>query len=437
MAERQIIEADLTWLGAGSHGRLAAGVRVAVENGSIVEAGELREEPTVRLRGRALLPGFINAHSHAFQRGLRGLGETFPQGAGDFWSWREAMYRLVESLDQQSIYEHSRRAFQEMLDAGITTVGEFHYAHHDSSLAGYGLDEAVLRAARDAGIRMVLLQTFYKTGGVGQPLSGGQVRFRTSTVEEYWSQFERLSRQADHSTQSLGVAAHSVRAVPIEDIEALHEESIRRGLVFHMHVEEQPREIEECLAAYSRTPMRLVCERLAVNPRFTSVHCTHTAAADMDDYLDAGGNVCINPLTEGNLGDGVAKLGRVLSARGHIAIGSDSNARICWTEEMRWLEYGQRLATLSRGACRDDRGEVASKLLEFATVDGARSLGLKAGAIQPGRVADFTAVDLAAPSLGGWTPQTLLSSLIFGTGNDAIAGTCVAGRWRHRGEEPS
>jgi formimidoylglutamate deiminase len=432
MAQRQIIEADLTWNETAR--RFERGIRIAVEDGGIAAVGTLNEQPTRRLQDRALLPGFVNVHSHAFQRGLRGLGETFPKGAGDFWTWREAMYRLVESLDETKAYQLSRQCFEEMLAAGVTTVGEFHYIHHAKGFdENFALDEAVLRAARDAGIRISLIQTFYKTGGIGRPLAGGQRQFSTQSIDGFWRQFDHLSTGMDRSTQSMAVAAHSIRAVPLEDVKSLHEESLRRGLPFHMHVEEQPLEIEECVQHYGKTPMALINEHLDINPMFTAVHCTHTAAADMEEYLSRGGGVCINPLTEGNLGDGVPALARVFKHDGRIALGSDSNARVCWTEEMRWLEYGQRLATLTRGHCVDDHGSVASRLLVIATVNGARSLGIKAGRIAPKHHADFVAIDLTALCLRGWTDQTLLDSLIFGTGNEAIAEVCVAGTWRAAG----
>ena len=387
------------------------------------------KNPLCGCPARALIPGMINVHSHAFQRGLRGHGETFPQGAGSFWTWREAMYKLVESLDAQRLWQLSVQAFQEMLRAGVTTVGEFHYVHHDANLGGFALDEVILRAAKSVGIRLVLIHCYYNTGGINRPLAGGQLRFCTQSPEEYWRQMDRLAGAIDPATQSLAASAHSIRAATIDDIQSLHEESIRRGLPFHMHVEEQPQEIEDCVHAYGKPPMALLNEHLAINPMFTAVHCTHTAAADMEEYLSAGGNVCINPLTEGNLGDGIPKLGRILKSQGRIALGSDSNSRICWTEEMRWLEYVQRLSTLQRGICVDEAGSVANKLLEAATINGARCLGIKAGRIQAGWSADLAALDLSVETLAGWDDQTLLDSFVFGAGNEAITDVCVGGRW--------
>lgn len=426
----EVIEADLTWM--GNPPRFEGGVRIAVdEHGVIDEVGRLSQPATRRLTGRAILPGMINAHSHAFQHGLRGEAEHFPRadGTADFWTWRQVMYRLVESMDQQRCYELSRAAFSEMLAAGITSVGEFHYLHHDAREKGYALDEAVLRAAQDAGIRLVLIHCYYRTGGIDRPLGGGQRRFHTATPEEYWSQLDRLAASIDRSRQSLAAAAHSIRAASIDEIQELHEESIRRRLVFHMHVEEQPQEVADCVHRYGKPPMALLNERLEINPLFTAVHCTHTAAADLEEYVSSGGAICINPLTEGNLGDGIPDVPRILKNGGRIALGSDSNLRICWPEEMRWLEYGQRLRAQHRGVCVDESGRVAAKLFEFATIGGARSLGVKAGRIEAGHLADFFTIDVNSPMLEACAHHQVLEGFIFGTGNEAIAEVCVGGRW--------
>lgn len=423
----QVIEADLTWIG----GRFLRNAQVVVDaHGRIEAAGELGAAVTLRLEGRALLPGFVNAHSHAFQRGLRGLGESFPDRAGSFWTWRDAMYDLVGRMDEPLMYELSRQAFSEMLAAGITTVGEFHYLHHDAGERGYGLDEVVLRAAADAGIRIVLLNAYYKTGGIDKPLVGGQRRFACTSVSEFLTQLDRLSQRMETPSQTLGLVAHSIRAAPIEDIVALQSEADRRGWVLHMHVEEQQAEIGECVEHYHKPPLALLNEQVPISSRFTAVHCTHSAAADLDQYLDAGGSVCICPLTEANLGDGLANVPRLLTHNGHVCLGTDSNARISMIEEMRWLEYGQRLALQQRGVCRDESGEVARTLLDMATVNGARSLGVRAGTIRRGAWADFAAIDLDAPALAGWSDEKLPAAIVFGTGNDIVANVCVGGRWR-------
>ncbi|RMH21689.1 MAG: formimidoylglutamate deiminase [Acidobacteria bacterium] len=422
----QVVEAELTWTEDG----FRPGVQLAVDAaGRIVAAGELGRVPSRRLPRRALLPGFVNAHSHAFQRGLRGRGERFPRGAGSFWTWRQAMYELVAALDRQRLYELSRQAFAEMLAAGITAVGEFHYLHHEDAAArDHAFDEVVAAAARDAGIRLVLLATVYQQGDVGRPLAGAQLRFATPDAAAFWRRVDRLAARLDGPLQSLGVAAHSLRAVPPEVLAELQRQARQRGMVLHLHVEEQRREIEACVARYGRTPMELLNHHLEVDAAVTAVHCTHTAAPEMARFLAAGGNVCLCPLTEANLGDGIAGVPAMLAAGGRLCLGTDSNARIAMCEEMRWLEYVQRLAGERRGVCCDGDGRVDRALLACATRHGARALGLRAGRIAPGCWADLVAVDLDHPSLAGWDRDTLLAAFILGGRDDAVAEVFVGGR---------
>jgi len=424
----RLLEAELTWTGAA----FEPGIQIAIGTDGRIEAvGALARPGAERLAGRALLPGFVDAHSHAFQRALRGSGECFPSGAGSFWTWRQAMYALVESLDRATLRRISAQAFSEMRDAGITTVGEFHYVHHERE-GDFALDDAILDAAADAGIRLVLLYCFYATGAPGRPLDGGQLRFATPSVDQYWRQLERLAGRLDPATQTLGVAPHSIRAASPGDIKLLHAEARRRGLPVHLHVEEQRREIEESVAAYGRPPMAVILDAVE-GGAFTAVHCTHTADADMARFLAAGGVVCLCPLTEGNLGDGIPRLDRAHVAGGRLAIGTNSNSRLAMLEELRWLEYGQRLRSELRGALPDSAGDVAPTLLAAATTGGARALAVPAGTIAPGCWADLVAVDLGAPPLADLPRARLLPALVFGAGNEAIAGTYVGGRWRASG----
>jgi formimidoylglutamate deiminase len=421
----RLLEADLTWTGAG----FESGVQIAISSDGMIEGvGKLGRPGADRLARRALLPGFVDAHSHAFQRALRGSGEDFPSGAGSFWTWRQAMYALVESLDRASLRRISAQAFAEMRDAGITTVGEFHYVHHERE-GDFALDEAIVQAAADAGIRMVLLYCFYATGAPGKPLEGGQRRFATTSVDQYWRQLDRVAGYLDPKTQTLGVAPHSIRAASPDDISLLYAEASRRNLPVHLHVEEQRREIEESVAAYGRPPMAVILDAVD-GGAFTAVHCTHTGDADMARFLDAGGIACLCPLTEGNLGDGIPRLDRAHAAGDRLAIGTDSNNRLAMLEELRWLEYGQRLRGELRGALPDPAGDVAPTLLAAATTGGARALALPAGRIATGCWADFVAVDLDAPALADVSRERLLAALVFGAGNGAIAGTYVGGTWR-------
>lgn len=429
MSRTQVVQADLTWTGA----TFEPGVQVAVgDAGRILETGALGRRPTHRFPGCALLPGFVNAHSHAFQRGLRGRGETFPEGAGSFWTWRTAMYDLVDGLAPRDVRALCVQAFREMRAAGITSVGEFHYLHHSGD-GDWALDEIVLDAAAEAGIRIVLLQTYYRTGGIGRALEGAQRRFDGRSLDRFWRQVDALTGQRAPRTQSIGVAAHSVRAVPLDELRALHDEARRRELPFHMHVEEQRREIDECVAAFGRGPLALLLDRLDLEHHFTAVHCTHSSAGDLAAFLFAGGAVCVCPLTEANLGDGLPDLAPAHESGGRLSLGSDSNARIGFLEEMRWLEYGQRLRGETRGALSAPDGRVARALLEAATTGGARALGLDAGAIQPGWWADFAVIDLSHPALAACDRPGLLEAIVFGAGNGVVRATSVGGDWRETG----
>jgi formimidoylglutamate deiminase len=342
------------------------------------------------------------------------------------------MYALVGALDGEALHRLSVQAFGEMRDAGVTAVGEFHYVHHERD-GDFALDQVVLDAAAEVGIRIVFLNTFYATGAPGKPLQGAQCRFATPSLDEYWRRMDLLAAGLDPLTQSLGAVAHSIRAASPEQIRALHDEAVRRGLPFHMHVEEQRREIEESMAAYGRAPMAVILDTIDVRDNFTAVHCTHTSDADMRRFLGAGGMACLCPLTEANLGDGIPRLALPHAARGRLALGTDSNNRLSLLEEMRWLEYGQRLRGEMRGALADETGHVATTVLAAATTGGARALALEAGRIVPGAWADFVAIDLTAPALAEIRPDRLLEALVFGAGNEVIAGTFVGGRWRATG----
>jgi formimidoylglutamate deiminase len=436
VTEPYLLASELTWNGDG----FAPGLGVWVdEEGRIERVGpvgqptagarDARPHRALELPGVALLPGFVNAHSHAFQRGLRGLGERFPTGHGSFWTWREAMYELAETLTPERLFDLSLHAYLEMRRAGYTSVGEFHYLHHSSAGDDYICDEAVLAAAREAGIRLVLLQAYYKTGGLGDPLQGAQRRFATRSLSEYWDQLEHLAGRLDSRTQSLGVVAHSIRAVPLADLRGLLAESRRQELPFHMHVEEQRQEIADCRALYGKRPLELLNEHPGGLEGVTAVHCTHSRPDQLRRFAELGGRVCVCPLTEANLGDGIPPLAAVPECHSRLCLGSDSNARISALEEMRWLEYGQRLKTETRGILVDDRGLFGAVPFAAATVVGGAALGLVTGRLVPGAWADFVAVDLRSPQLAPALAEVGLSGLLLGAGDEVIVNSCVGGRW--------
>ena len=396
---------------------------ITVEDGTITSIGEGDNSD----KG-AFLPGFINAHSHAFQRGLRGRGENFERNDfGGFWGWREEMYQLVDELTIDQFRGLCVQCFSEMRDAGITTVGEFHYFHHDKE-NDFAMDIAVLEAADEVGIRIVLLHANYAHGGFGKSLSGGQRRFATASLGAWWERVDALAEIVDGSMQRIGTVAHSVRAVDIETIKEIAVGSVHRGMPMHIHLEEQRQEIEACLEAHGVTPMALLNDAIDVSPMVTAVHCTHTATADMENWLTSGGNVCLCPLTEANLADGICDMHRIVKQGGCVSLGTDSNARISMLEEMRWMEYAQRLHREERGVCVDGFGSMANYLIGSATKNGARCLGIPAGCIEVGKLADFTVVDLTHAQLSGATPETLGATLCCGADNSVIAKTIVSGK---------
>jgi formimidoylglutamate deiminase len=407
----RVLEADLTWRG----GRFESGVQVEVlADGRFGRVGPGLSKDPERLRGQALLPGFVNAHSHAFQRGLRGRAESFDRNGGSFWSWREEMYRLAASLDLERFRNLTALAFREMLASGITSVGEFHYLHHLEGSRAYELDQAVVDAARETGIRLVLLATCYMTGDVSRPLEGTQARFASRSVDEFLESASRVGAG--------GLVAHSIRAVPLDAIVRIHEEARRRGIPFHIHVEEQPKEIEAALAHYGKRPLELLLDRLEMGAETTAVHCTHSSEENLARFLATGANVCVTPLTEANLADGIAPAG-LAQPGANLCLGTDSNLRIDFTEEMRLLEYAQRLSSRKRGIHVDASGSVATRLFEIATRGGARSLGLEAGTIEPGAAADVFTIRIETGS------AELLTAFVFGDGVAAVQKVAVSGRW--------
>lgn len=417
-------------------GAFRANIAVVIDDAGIIRSVGAPQAnlPTMAMARRALLPGFVNAHSHAFQRGLRGLGEEYPAGQGDFWTWREAMYALVERLSADEFEALCVSAFDEMLDAGITTVGEFHYFHHaDPAALDFALDARVLAAAQRTGIRIVLLQSYYRTGGFGQPLAGGQRRFATPAVEPFLTHLESLAKVCDGDLRRIGLAPHSLRAVPPEDLRRLFAAARERGWRVHMHLEEQQREVSDCEAAWGRRPMRWALDELPIDDSFTAIHATHTPAELIRELRERGGRVCLCPLTEGNLGDGFpAAAALAADGAAGVCIGSDSNARIDPFEELRMMEWGQRLHHQRRGVWRDQRGGLAAVLLNCGTRNGAAALGVPTGAIEPGRAADFCTVDLDAACLAGIDSAALPAALVFGASAGVVRDVCVGGKWVRR-----
>lgn len=371
--------------------------------------------------GWLALPGMPNAHSHAFQRGLAGYGEA-ARGNDSFWSWRDAMYRLAAGLDPDALYALSWRAYRDMLAAGFTSVAEFHYLHRrDDGGRATELVEAVIRAASDAGIRLAFIPVFYQRGGFDTPAGPGQARFLHHDVEDF------LTLVAMYGKHCAGVAAHSMRAVPLEmlsDMALGARELLGDDCPIHIHVAEQPAEVEACIAATGRRPVQLLADTVDLDVGWSLVHATHADAAERELIIDSGATVVLCPLTEAYLGDGLFPAAEFAAAGGRLALGSDSNVRIDAVEELRWLEYGQRLRTGRRG-CFADADGVGASLWRRLAGGGAAALGQSVGTLEVGAFADVVALDMSSMLFAGADgPASVLDALV--TGGD---GRCIEHAW--------
>jgi formimidoylglutamate deiminase len=396
----------------------------------------------IRLKNRALLPGLINAHSHAFQRLIRGRTEHRSQHTTDsFWTWREQMYRAANRLTPEEIYAASQMAFLEMALSGITAVGEFHYLHHAPDGTPYSdpnlLEREVIRAARDVGIRIALLRVAYARAGFQREPDPQQVRFIEASPETYLKNLEQLldAPELKDGAAWIGVAPHSVRAVPLDYLKKVIEFANTRGLVVHMHVAEQTAEVEACIAEYGRSPVALLHTEGLLGARFTAVHAIHVTPKAVNALARGRANVCACPTTERNLGDGVVPVDGYFSADVPVALGSDSQIQIDLLEDARELEYHLRLQHTARNvlAATDDtestdESALARKLFSCATVNGATSIGFDGGSLEPGAPADFFTVDLDDPSIAGSSPDNLLANIVFSLSRTAIRDVVVGGK---------
>jgi formimidoylglutamate deiminase len=359
------------------------------------------------------VPAMANAHSHAFQRGLRGRAERVAEADDDFWSWREAMYSLAGELDPDSIERAARTAYEEMAAAGYGAVGEFHYVQHRPDGTPYNdpnaMAKATARAAQAAGLDIVLLPAAYARAGPGKPPEPRQVRFCDPSHEVFLSRLDELRSWAETQPGvSVGVAAHSTRAVPLEWLEAIAEHSEEHGLVRHVHAAEQPRELEEIQAEHGCSPIELLERTGFLGPLASIVHAIHVSPRDIELIWASGATIVSCPTTEGNLGDGHPPLLKFRDAGIPIAIGSDSNVRIDPFEEARELETLARREGLTRHALLAASNDLWADLCRA----GARSLGIDtAGEIE---------IDTEHPDLRGIHPADLPSALVTCASADVV-----------------
>nr|WP_246298578.1 formimidoylglutamate deiminase [Nocardioides panaciterrulae] len=402
--------------------RIEDGVFTSVESGVVSPSSRLTGVATADNRGNPrlagdssthlpglTLPGLANCHSHAFHRALRGRTQ---RERGTFWTWREQMYAVAGSLDPDRYFALARATFREMAAAGVTSVGEFHYLHHRPDGSAYAdpnaMGDALVAAAREAGLRIALLDTCYLSSGFGAPPEGAQVRYDDGSVEA-WA--ERVDLLADrHATAGdlgdlgdvvagdvvVGAAIHSVRAVPPAAMARVAAWARERGAPLHVHLSEQVAENDACRAAHGVTPTRLLADAGALGPLTSAVHATHLEDDDIRLLGDSGTRACFCPTTERDLGDGIGPSRALHEAGSPLTLGSDSHAVVDLFEEMRAVELDERLATRRRGHW------AAAELLEAATATGHASLGFPtAGRIAVGARADLVTLDTRSPRTAG------------------------------------
>jgi formiminoglutamate deiminase len=421
--------ADLAWLpGQG----LRRDVLIEAEGDrftSVLPSAPLTS-PATRLTGLTL-PGFANAHSHAFHRALRASTQA---GRGTFWTWRERMYEAAARLDPDSYLQLARAVYAEMALAGVSCVGEFHYLHHRPNGRAYAdpnaMGRALVQAAAEAGLRLTLLDTCYLTGGLDRsgmlPLTGPQVRFSDGDASRWAERVDALgldSRGMISSRARAGAALHSVRAVPPEQMHPVVAWSRRRGAPLHVHMSEQPGENDACRAVYGVSPARLLYDEDVLGPRTTVVHATHVSAADLELLGGAQVFACLCPTTERDLGDGLAPSRRLDAAGCTLTLGTDSHAVVDMLEEARGVEYAERLARRSRGHF------TAEDLLLAATCDGHASLGWPdAGEIAPGAWADLVTISLDSVRTAGADDSLALETAVFGATAADVRDVVISGQ---------
>lgn len=393
--------------------------------------------------GNWVLPGMPNLHSHAFQRAMAGLAERRGPGDDSFWTWRETMYGFAARIGPETLQAIAAQLYVEMLKAGYTQVCEFHYLHHQPDGTPYVQPEAMslalIEAAREAGIALTLLPVLYMSGGFdGRPLSPRQRRFGHD-VDAYLQLLANL-RKLESANVHVGVALHSLRAIPEHAWRGIVEhEALKTGPI-HIHIAEQIGEVQDCLATRGARPVEWLFDHAAVDRRWCLVHATHLTDAETARLARSGAIAGLCPTTEANLGDGLFPLARYLDVGGTLGIGSDSHISISPIEELRWLEYGQRLSTRHRNvAARHADESVGETLWRHALRGGAQAAGMPIGAVDAGMRADFIVLDNESPLLAARDHRSAMDSFLFAGNVSPVRHVMAGGKWvvrdyRHRDE---
>ncbi|WP_171124587.1 MULTISPECIES: formimidoylglutamate deiminase [unclassified Ruegeria] len=403
---------------------------VKVENGRItqLQTGVAAKPDDVRVD--VLLPALANLHSHAFQRAMAGMTEVRAAGRESFWTWRTLMYRFLDRLTPEQIQAIAALVYMEMQEAGYASVGEFHYVHNQPGGQPYDspseLSQRIFAAASQTGIGLTHLPVLYTYGGVRQePLTGGQLRFGNST-NQFLKLVEDCQKALPHADSVIGVAPHSLRATTVQDIRAVLDE--RPTGPVHMHIAEQVQEVSAVEAALGDRPLSWLLSNFDVDSRWCLIHATHMTDEETQRLARSEAVAGLCPITEANLGDGIFNGAEYISNRGRFGIGSDSNIRISLSEELRMLEYSQRLRDRARTIMVSPEGSVGHALYTGAACGGAQALAREGGEIAVGKLADLVAIDQSHPTLCALRDGQVLDGLCFAAADGLVTDLWSAGR---------
>jgi len=407
-------------------------VRITVAYGHITKVAKAAAPQPGDSRVSALLPALSNLHSHAFQRAMAGMTEHRIAGRDSFWTWRDLMYRFLDRLTPEQMEAIAALVFMEMQEAGYAAVGEFHYVHHQPGGGAYAdiaeLSNRIFAAAHLTGIGLTHLPVLYTHGGAGeQPLAAGQLRFG-NTVDRFAALLEatRASARTLPADTRVGIAPHSLRATnPADLARAL---PLAAGNPIHIHVAEQPKEVADITAWLGARPVEWLLGNTPIGADWCAIHATHMTPQETAALAKSGAVAGLCSITEANLGDGPFNGPGWLAAGGAFGIGSDSNVRISLTEELRTLEYSQRLRDIARNVMVAKEGSVGQCLYVGAALGGAQALGRKSGQIAVGNLADLTAIDLSHPTLCALAPDQVLDGLAFAAPDAVVTDLWSAGR---------
>ncbi|MFK7769322.1 MAG: formimidoylglutamate deiminase [Mariniblastus sp.] len=383
-----------------------------------------------------VVPAIANVHSHAFQRGFAGLSEYRTAANDSFWTWRKLMYGFVNQISPVDVYTIARQVYLEMLEFGYSWVGEFHYLHKSENGAAYSnpaeMSDAVLRAADDVGIGICLIPVLYQRSGFdSNSVNEGQKRFSLSD-DEFFELLDGCKKKITGNRNAcLGMAAHSLRAVSGNALARALEfrDEFLTECPFHIHVAEQTKEIEDCLATTGMRSVQYLMENAEVDQNWCLIHATHISDTEIHSIVDSGATVGLCPTTEANLGDGIFPADRCLNAGGAISIGSDSHCSVDARDEMRTLEYGQRLRDRQRAILGSDVQSVGRRIFENCAEGGGKAIGVSTGKIAIGSRADLLVIDDQHPVIAGAQEDRLLDRFIFSNQGNPIAGRMVGGSW--------